>query len=246
MIKRNPVSCIETTCLLSVYRSEEIYQEILAIKNRLSMLHADVLMLLYHFSRYCDEGIIEIGPHVGGSTIALAKGLSAESRGKPFITIEIGGRFDHHLPAFSTNDIISDLKTNLKEYHVRHLVDIVEGDSRESQVIDIVFKKMNKRKADLFVIDSDGMVLGDISAYTDIMTDDCFFFIDDYLSPGNIEKGNITKSHVDFLVENHFMECLGIYGWGTWIGKRTGRKFPESFNEKNKNIVSLDPSQEER
>jgi len=39
-----------------------------------SMLHIEVLLLIYHFARFSAGNILEIGPYDGGSTIAAAFG----------------------------------------------------------------------------------------------------------------------------------------------------------------------------
>jgi predicted O-methyltransferase YrrM len=41
------------------------------------MLHMDVLLLIYHFARFAAGNILEIGPYIGGSTIAAAFGARA-------------------------------------------------------------------------------------------------------------------------------------------------------------------------
>ena len=52
------------------------------------MLHVDVLLLIYHFARFGTGNVIEIGPGVGGSTIAAAFGAHQSGTGKEVVTIE--------------------------------------------------------------------------------------------------------------------------------------------------------------
>ena len=45
------------------------------------MLHLDVLLLIYHFAKFDSGNILEIGPYIGGFTIAAAFG--ARESGTP-------------------------------------------------------------------------------------------------------------------------------------------------------------------
>jgi len=44
-----------------------------------------------------------------------------------------------------------------------------------------------------------------------------YLVVDDYFSIGN-EKALPTKIALDRMEKNHEVECLGVYGWGTWVG----------------------------
>jgi hypothetical protein len=59
---------------LMEYRSDEIRQRLEKVRRAASMLYTDVLLLIYHFARFSPGNILEIGPYVGGSTIAAAFG----------------------------------------------------------------------------------------------------------------------------------------------------------------------------
>ncbi len=54
------------------YRSAEVRQRLEIVGREASMLHMDVLLLIYHFARFGAGNVLEIGPYVGGSTIAAA------------------------------------------------------------------------------------------------------------------------------------------------------------------------------
>ena len=45
------------------------------------MSHVDVLLLIYHFAKIGTGNILEIGPYIGGSTIAAA--IGARESGTP-------------------------------------------------------------------------------------------------------------------------------------------------------------------
>ena len=56
------------------YRSSDVRHRLEKVGRAASMLHTDVLLLIYHFARFSSGNILEIGPYVGGSTIAAACG----------------------------------------------------------------------------------------------------------------------------------------------------------------------------
>src|SRR5215469_10683883 len=76
--------------LLMQYRHEAIHSKLLKIRDKYSMLHLDVLILVYHFAKHCSGSILEIGAFVGGATIAAAFGMRDSGTRKNFITIEPG------------------------------------------------------------------------------------------------------------------------------------------------------------
>ena len=55
---------------LMEYRSDEVRHRLEKVGRAASMLHVDVLLLIYHFARFSPGNIMEIGPYVGGSTVA--------------------------------------------------------------------------------------------------------------------------------------------------------------------------------
>jgi len=59
---------------LMEYRNQEIRHRLEKVGRAASMLHLDVLLLIYHFAKFGTGNILEIGPYTGGSTIAAAIG----------------------------------------------------------------------------------------------------------------------------------------------------------------------------
>jgi len=51
------------------------------------MLHMDVLLLIYRFAGFSPGNVLEIGPYVGGSTIAAAYDARESSVPKKIISI---------------------------------------------------------------------------------------------------------------------------------------------------------------
>src|SRR5207253_10511845 len=76
---------------LMEYRHQPIHAELLKIRDKYSMLHLDVLILVYHFSKICAGDILEVGAFLGGATIAAAFGVRASGQQKILIAIEPGG-----------------------------------------------------------------------------------------------------------------------------------------------------------
>ena len=44
--------------------------------------------------------------------------------------------------------------------------------------------------------------------------------VDDYYGPADLAKVAPTRLEVDALVARGAVEAFGLYGWGTWIGRR--------------------------
>ena len=51
---------------LMEYRSDEVRHRLEKVGRAASMLHVDVLLLIYHFARFSPGNIMEIGPYIGG------------------------------------------------------------------------------------------------------------------------------------------------------------------------------------
>src|SRR5213080_683146 len=73
--------CLNLMRTLMDYRQQPIHSTLLKIRDKYSMLHLDVLILIYHFAKICSGSVLEIGAFVGGATIAAASGVR-DSRGK--------------------------------------------------------------------------------------------------------------------------------------------------------------------
>src|SRR5262249_5253228 len=97
--------------LLMQYRHEAIHSKLLKVRDKYSMLHLDVLILIYHFARICSGNILEIGAFVGGATIAAALGIRDSGQEKKLIAVEAGGSVKHK--RLGTRNILRDLQRNL-------------------------------------------------------------------------------------------------------------------------------------
>jgi predicted O-methyltransferase YrrM len=67
---------LELLRTLMEYRSSEVRHQLEKVGRAASMLHMDVLLLIYHFARFGAGNVLEIGPYIGGSTIAAALGAA--------------------------------------------------------------------------------------------------------------------------------------------------------------------------
>ena len=72
---------VELMYRLMEYRNQEIRHRLEKVGRAASMLHLDVLLLIYHFAKFDSGNILEIGPYIGGFTIAAAFG--ARESGTP-------------------------------------------------------------------------------------------------------------------------------------------------------------------
>ncbi len=215
--KRQPDTAAEVSYLVSFYRPTKFAELFHNFKGRLSMLHADVLTLLYHFGAYSSGNILELGPFIGGSTIALAWGMRDAHRAHQIVTVELGGAFNH--PTMGSPDVVTALMDNLRVHDAAERVSVVVGNSRDNSVVSQVKRSLPEKSVGLLVIDSDGLVEKDFDIYFPLLAERAYMIVDDYFCPGNIEKGNYTKQGIDRLEEQGVVETLGVYGWGTWVGR---------------------------
>lgn len=216
--KGMPTTWFELSMLATQYRSAPIYQSFRDLNERLSMLHPDVLALLYHYGACASGQILELGPYVGGSTISLARGVKDANGSTRITSIEKGGRYEH--PTFSTTDIVESLRTNLTNYGVADKVDLIVGHSRDPTVLNQLAEVSRRNgKFACLVLDADGRVEEDVELYRPYLVPRCYLVVDDYYAPGAPEKEETTRHNVDSLQEKGLVESFGVHGWGTWFGR---------------------------
>jgi cephalosporin hydroxylase len=202
------------------YRHEGIHAKLLKIRDKYSMLHLDVLILIYHFAKICSGNILEIGAFVGGATIAAAFGVRDSGTRKKLIAIEPGGSVKHK--RLSTRNIFRDLERNLARQRVSELVTVIKGRSFDSATISAVNKTLGSQKVGLVILDADAAKRRDIECYGDRFTDGCWMVIDDYYGADTNAKVTSSRADVDMLAEAGYLEPLGFYGWSTWVGRWRG------------------------
>jgi hypothetical protein len=206
---------------LMQYRQEPIHSELLKIRDKYSMLHLDVLILIYHFARICAGNILEIGAFVGGATIAAAFGVRDSGENKKLVAIEPGGSVKHK--RLGTRNILRDLERNLARQRVSEMVALIKGRSFDPSTIRAVHETLGPDKIGLLILDADAAKRRDIECYRDGFADDCWMVIDDYYGADSNEKITPSRADVDALVEAGWLKPLGFYGWSTWVGRWRGR-----------------------
>ena len=205
---------LELLRTLMEYRSAEVRQRLEIVGREASMLHIDVLLLIYHFARFSAGNVLEIGPYVGGSSIAAAFGARESGTQKKIITIEAGGSVKHF--RLSSRNIIKDLKKNLARFGVAEDVILINGRSSDEAIISEVRRRLSSRDVSLFIFDADNDVRRDLDCYGDLLNDGCWVVIDDYFGPA---KAAPLRAQVDALVSEGRIVPFGYYGWGTWVGR---------------------------
>src|SRR5437867_6182345 len=205
---------------LMQYRHESIHSQLLKIRDKYSMLHLDVLILIYHFAKICSGDILEIGAFVGGATIAAAFGVRDSGRNKKLLTIEPGGSVKHK--RLGTRNILRDLQRNLAKERVANLVTLIKGQSFKPETISAVRQALGPDQIGLLILDADAAKRRDIDCYRDKFADECWMVIDDYYGADSNEKITPSRGDVDALVAAGLLEPLGFYGWSTWVGRWCG------------------------
>jgi phosphinothricin acetyltransferase len=205
---------------LMQYRHEPIHSELLKIRDKYSMLHLDVLILIYHFAKICSGHVLEIGAFVGGATIAAAFGVRDSGKNKKVIAIEPGGSVKHK--RLGTRNILRDLQRNLARQRVSEMVTLIKGRSFDTATIRGAYEALGSDKLGLLILDADAAKRRDIECYSDKLTDNCWMVIDDYYGTDSNEKITPSRADVDALVEAGWLEPLGFYGWSTWVGRWRG------------------------
>jgi len=206
---------------LMQYRHEPIHSTLLKIRDRYSMLHLDVLILIYHFAKICSGAILEIGAFVGGATIAAAFGVRDSGQKKKLIAIEPGGSVRHK--RLGTRNILRDLERNLTRERVTDFVTLIKGQSFKPETVSAVCRVLDLDQVGLLILDADAAKRRDIDCYRDKFTDGAWMVIDDCYGAGANEKITPSRADVDALVDAGLLEPLGFYGWSSWVGRWWGR-----------------------
>jgi predicted O-methyltransferase YrrM len=182
--------------------------------RQVSMLHPDTLALLHVWAGRCEGAILEIGPYIGGSTLALAAG---NTQAKPHVAVEKGGAHDH--PERPSRDILADLRTNLDRAGYADRVSIVVGHSQSEEVRRGVSEQLRGQKVGLLFIDADGIVGETIDYYRPLMSDRCLLVLDDYwMGEEDNVKLNLVKGWVTSAEKSGRVDRISVEKWGTWFG----------------------------
>jgi predicted O-methyltransferase YrrM len=200
---------------LMEYRNQEIRHRLEKVGRTASMLHVDVLLLIYHFAKVASGNILEIGPYIGGSTIAAALGARESDTPKKIISVEAGGRLKHR--RIPSRNIFKDLKKNLARFGVSESLTLINGYSFQETTISAIRQTFGRSEVGLFIFDADDNLRRDLDCYGDLLADRCWLVIDDYFGP--CVKAAPRQAQVNELVSGGRLVPFGFYGWSTWIGQ---------------------------
>jgi len=205
--------CLSLMRTLMRYRQEPIHSTLLKIRDKYSMLHLDVLILIYHFAKICSGSILEIGAFVGGATIAAGFGVRDSGQQKKLIAIEPGGSVKHK--RVGTRNIFRNLERNLARQRVSEIVTLIKGRSFRPETISAVHQALGSDELGLLILDADAGKRRDIECYRDKLAEGCWMVIDDYSEAGSNLKSSQSRAEIDALVAAGTLEPLGFYGWST-------------------------------
>jgi hypothetical protein len=214
---------------LMAYRHEPIHSKLMKIRDKYSMLHLDVLILIYHFAKRCSGAILEIGAFVGGATIAAALGVRDSGHEKKLIAIEAGGSVKHK--RLGTRNILRDLERNLARERVANTVTLIKGQSFKPETVSAVRQELGPDQVGLLILDADAAKRRDIDCYRDKFGERSWIVIDDIYGADANEKITPSRADVDGLVTQGLLEPLGFYGWSTWVGRWRGGAHHQSSKE---------------
>jgi L-amino acid N-acyltransferase YncA/predicted O-methyltransferase YrrM len=217
---RSYSDCLNLMRTLMQYRQEPIHSALLKIRDKYSMLHLDVLLLIYHFAKICSGSILEIGAFVGGATIAAAFGVRDSGKQKKLIAIEPGGSVKHK--RLGTRNILRDLERNLARQGVSQMVRLINGRSFEPATVSAVHRELGSDGIGLLILDADAGKRRDIECYRDKLADGCWMVIDHYSGAESNAKSAPSRADVDALIAEGSLEPLGFYGWSTCVGRWRG------------------------
>jgi cephalosporin hydroxylase len=99
------------------------------------------------------------------------------------------------------------------------MVTVVVGNSRDPHTVQFVRNELKGAKVGVFFVDTDGDVAADWALYRDVLAPGCYLMFDDYFAPGAPDKVSPTQNAIATLQGQGLVEPLGIYGWGTWLGR---------------------------
>lgn len=198
----------------SSWLAPDIYWSVFGIA-KISMLHPKALRRLASLARGAEGGILEIGPYIGGSTLALAVG---NRRKRPHAAIEVGGSHDH--PKLPSSDIVADWRANLARFGYADAALMCEGWSYRRSVREKALAHI-KNDIGLFFLDADGEIIPAVRMFAPYLREDCIFAIDDYHAPGAQEKAAKIKPWIDEQVAACRLRDGQLLG-GTWFGQLNG------------------------
>ena len=180
------------------------------------MLGEEALQRMHKLALQCAGPIIELGPYIGGSTIAMA---SAPRAG--VVTVELGGANPHH-DTIPSEDIVSDLNANLARHGLAGRVRVVVGHFQAASTIEQVRMALGGRQADMLFVDIHPGTEIALQLYAQFLSSEAFVVVDDYRSEIAATKAVAVKCFLDRATVLRVLEFSAVLGWGTWFGRLRG------------------------
>lgn len=184
--------------------------------NKFSMLSPNCLLKIREFARYARGSIVEVGSYIGGSSCAMADAVrSAKSQ---YFIVEAGGAYPDQ-PFLPTNDILADLKKNLKKWGLLKRVNILEAQAASAAWQ--LRQALGQNKIGMLFIDADGNSGSIIQCFLPLLADDCLLILDDYSDP---DKGQPVRDFIEKASQSGRIEFLSFddENKSTWFGKIVG------------------------
>lgn len=179
--------------------------------RKVSMMDLEALERLQMLAREGEDGIVEIGSYIGGSTIALASGHMGRRK---HAVIEIGGSYPDQ-PFLPTDNIFRDWRANVSAFGVADHVKLFEGwstDSRLSQRVTTYVGSIG-----LFFFDGDGHCAEQFAVYARYMRPGCAIALDDYhCSAGG--KDELVRPWIEDMLKRGALLDGEVLG-STWFGR---------------------------
>jgi len=203
-----------------------------------SMLNPKTLTLINYFASISTGTILEIGAFTGGATISAGNGLSKRSKNEStMIAIEAGfsrgsewsadtsampPRWQSH--GVSSRDVFSILSNHVKAYNLEEKVNLFEGYSNDSNILEKIIPILEKDPIGLLIIDADGNLARDLNIYLQYVKKGGYLIFDDYVMVPQYrnqhDKATPTQAAVHSLVNYGVARSLGLYPHGTWFGQK--------------------------
>jgi len=187
--------------------------------RKFSMLDVRVLRQLQKAARKGKGGIFDVGPYIGGSTVAMASGHRGRRK---HVVIEVGGAYPDQ-PFLPSLDIIGDLEANLSRYGLLECVSIYQGWSNDPAVFEPSIRELGT--IGLFFFDANGAVAEQLAICAPYMEENCTVILDD-INTEQSKAALVLPTLNRLIAKGALIEDRVIQG--TWFG-RLGKADRQAF-----------------
>lgn len=198
--------------IMTSYSSSDTWKWVNEQKNSpefRSQMHVDVMMLAYHVAKIMGGDILELGIFEGGLSVCLAKGLADAS-----FPLSSGRAL--HLDSW---DVAIERTTARMKAFGLQTGGIWKANFRDNAMVDRVSAWLGGNKISILVLDNDGNCHCDLKYFLQFTIRGSILIIDDYVSSwADNWKVLKTQDGVKRFSQAGYIQALGVYGWGTWIG----------------------------